>query len=146
MAYHYEYQRIQGPHLVCVPKSTLSNWMKELKRWCPALRAIKFHGSREDREYMMDNFFTAAAAAHDGKRPDKQIMNSAGELVDDNTENPRTWDVCVTTYEIANMEKKTLQRFAWKYLVIDEAVCYGRALFWCHLFFGRDRLIVFLPA
>ena len=78
--------------------------------------------------------------------PDKQIMNSAGELVDDNTENPRTWDVCVTTYEIANMEKKTLQRFAWKYLVIDEAVCYGRALFWCHLFFGRDRLIVFLPA
>lgn len=70
---------------------------------------------------MVDNFFTDAAAAHDGRRPEKQIMNAQGELVDDNTENPRTWDVCVTTYEIANQERKTLSKFAWKYLVIDEA-------------------------
>jgi SWI/SNF-related matrix-associated actin-dependent regulator of chromatin subfamily A member 5 len=123
MAYHHEYLKIQGPHLICVPKSTLSNWMNELKRWCPVLRVCKFHGSREDREYMVDNFFTNAAAAHDGKRPtDKpQIMNGAGELIDDNTDNPRTWDVCVTTYEVANAEAKTLQKFAWKYLIIDEA-------------------------
>ncbi len=121
MAYHYEYKRSQGPHLICVPKSTLSNWMKEIHRWCPALRVIKFHGSREDREEMVDNFFTNEAAAHDGRRPDKQIMNGSGELIDDNTDNPRAWDVCITTYEIANMERKTLQKFTWKYLVIDEA-------------------------
>jgi len=121
MAYFYEYRRCQGPHLICVPKSTLSNWMIELERWCPSLRVIKFHGSREDREYMVDNFFTNAAAAHDGRRPDKQIMNEKGELIDDNTDNPRTWDVCVTTYEIANMERKTFQKFTWKYLIIDEA-------------------------
>jgi len=116
MAYHFEFQRIQGPHLVCVPKSTLSNWMNELKRWCPSLRVIKFHGSREDREYMIDNFFTNEAAAHDGKRPDRQIMGENGELIDDNTDNPRTWDVCVTTYEVANTEKRTLQKFSWLYL------------------------------
>jgi len=121
MAYHFEYLRSQGPHLICVPKSTLSNWMKELDRWCPSLRPIKFHGSREDREYMIENFFTPQAAAHDGKRPEKQRMGEKGELIDDNTDNPRTWDVCVTTYEIANAEKKTLQKFAWKYLIIDEA-------------------------
>lgn len=122
MAYHWEFLKQQGPHLICVPKSTLSNWMNELKRWCPSLRAIKFHGSREDREYMVDNFFTNAAAAHDGKRPTlPQIMNNAGELIDDNSENPRTWDVCVTTYEVANAERKTLLKFTWKYLVIDEA-------------------------
>lgn len=122
LAYHYEYRRINGPHLVCVPKSTLSNWMNELRRWCPSLRAIKFHGSREEREYMVDNFFTAAAASHDGRRPDKpQIQDENGEWVDDNTETPRTWDVCVTTYEVANAERKTLQKFAWQYLVIDEA-------------------------
>ncbi|GAX14112.1 SWI/SNF-related matrix-associated actin-dependent regulator of chromatin subfamily A member 5 [Fistulifera solaris] len=121
MAYHYEYKRSQGPHLICVPKSTLSNWMKEIQRWCPALRVIKFHGSREDREEMVDNFFTNEAAAHDGRRPDKQIMNGSGELIDDNTDNPRAWDVCITTYEIANMERKTLQKFTWQYLVIDEA-------------------------
>jgi SWI/SNF-related matrix-associated actin-dependent regulator of chromatin subfamily A member 5 len=122
LAYHYEFRNSQGPHLICVPKSTLSNWMNELKRWCPAMRAIKFHGSRDEREYMIDNFFTNEAAAHDGKRPTRQIMNDAGELVDDNTETPRTWDVCVTTYEVANQERRLLQKFAWKYLVIDE-VC-----------------------
>jgi SWI/SNF-related matrix-associated actin-dependent regulator of chromatin subfamily A member 5 len=122
LAYHHEFLKIQGPHLICVPKSTLSNWMNELKRWCPVLRVIKFHGSREDREYMIDNMFTNAAAAHDGKRPDKpQIMDEKGELVDDNSDNPRTWDVCVTTYEVANNESKTLLKFAWKYLIIDEA-------------------------
>jgi SWI/SNF-related matrix-associated actin-dependent regulator of chromatin subfamily A member 5 len=121
MAYHWEYLRIQGPHLICVPKSTLSNWINELQRWCPCLRVIKFHGSREDREYMVDNFFTNEAAAHDGRRPDNQIMGEDGELIDDNTNNPRTWDVCVTTYEIANMERRVLQKFAWKYLIIDEA-------------------------
>ena len=121
MAYHYEFLRIQGPHLICVPKSTLSNWMNELKRWCPVLRVIKFHGSREDREYMIDNFFTNEAAAHDGRRPDRQIMGEDGEMMDDNTDNPRTWDVCVTTYETANTERRVLQKFAFKYLVIDEA-------------------------
>lgn len=121
LAYHWEYLRIQGPHLVCVPKSTLSNWMNELKRWCPSLRAIRFHGSREDREYMIEEHFNSKAASHDGKRPDKQIMDEHGQMVDDNSENPRHWDVCVTTYEMCNTERKTLGKFAWKYLVIDEA-------------------------
>ena len=85
------------------------------------MRPIKFHGSREEREYMIDNFFNNKAASHDGKRPDRQIMGENGELVDDNSDNPRAWDVCVTTYEVANQEKRTLAKFARKYLVIDEA-------------------------
>jgi len=122
LAYHYEYMKIQGPHLICVPKSTLSNWMNELKRWCPALRAIKFHGVKEDRQHIIDTCFTNAAAAHDGRRPDKQFLNrETGEMEDDNTENPRPWDVCVTTYEVCNTEKRSLGKFAWKYLIIDEA-------------------------
>lgn len=71
---------------------------------------------------MVDNMFNNDAAAHDGKRPGRQIMEGpGGELIDDNTDNPRPWDVCVTTYEVANAERKTLSKFAWKYLVIDEA-------------------------
>eukprot|EP00934_Nitzschia_sp_Nitz4_P002372 Nitzschia sp. Nitz4//scaffold15_size197535//114083//119000//NITZ4_001588-RA/size197535-processed-gene-0.80-mRNA-1//-1//CDS//3329537745//2367//frame0 len=121
LAYHWEYMKVQGPHLIAVPKSTLSNWMNELNRWCPSLRAIRFHGSREERERLVEEFFSKDAAAHDGKRPERQIMDEHGELVDDNSENPRQWDVCVTTYEVCNAEKKVLQRFPWKYLVIDEA-------------------------
>jgi SWI/SNF-related matrix-associated actin-dependent regulator of chromatin subfamily A member 5 len=70
---------------------------------------------------MIEDYFTPQAAAHDGKRPDKQIMDENGEMVDDNSDNPRRWDVCVTTYEVVNTERHTLQKFAWKYLIIDEA-------------------------
>ena len=99
LAYMYEFQNVQGPHLIVVPKSTLSNWMNELKRWCPSLRAIRFHGMREEREALAAEYFTNEAAAHDGKRPSKpQIRNpETGEMEDDNSENPRAWDVCVTT-------------------------------------------------
>lgn len=88
---------------------------------CPALRAIRFHGCKEEREALSEEYFTNEAAAHDGRRPTNQIVNEKGELEDDNSDNPRAWDVCVTTYEVANTEKKALGRFAWKYLVIDEA-------------------------
>jgi SWI/SNF-related matrix-associated actin-dependent regulator of chromatin subfamily A member 5 len=65
---------------------------------------------------MIEEQFNLQAAAHDGKRPDRQIMNEQGEMIDDNSDNPRGWDVCVTTYEVCNTERKALQRFAWKYL------------------------------
>lgn len=71
---------------------------------------------------MIQTYFTHAAASHDGKRPKNQAKNEeTGEMKDDNSDNPRTWDVCVTTYEVCNMERKALEKFPWKYLVIDEA-------------------------
>ena len=96
--------------------------MNELHRWCPCLRVIRFHGNKEDRAALVENSFTNQAAAHDGKRPGKQVMNEeTGEMEDDNTGNPRNWDVCVTTYEVCNTERKALEKFAWRYLIIDEA-------------------------
>jgi SWI/SNF-related matrix-associated actin-dependent regulator of chromatin subfamily A member 5 len=96
--------------------------MQELDRWCPSLRAIKFHGSKEERSHIASTYFTNDAACHDGKRPVKKIRNKdTGALEDDNSDNPRGWDVCVTTYEVCNFEKQALSKFAWKYLVIDEA-------------------------
>ena len=73
---------------------------------------------------MAAQMFHHEAATHDGRRPDKpqvRMEDEDGRLVDDNTDNPRPWGVCVTTYEVANMEKRNLQRFTWKYLIIDEA-------------------------
>jgi SWI/SNF-related matrix-associated actin-dependent regulator of chromatin subfamily A member 5 len=96
--------------------------MNELARWCPSLRAIRFHGNKDERTELVEEYFTNEAAAHDGRRPDKQVMNEkTGEMEDDNSNNPRSWDVCVTTYEVCNTEKRVLSKFAWKYLVIDEA-------------------------
>lgn len=35
--------------MVVAPKSTLGNWMNEIKRFCPILRPIKFLGNPEER-------------------------------------------------------------------------------------------------
>jgi SWI/SNF-related matrix-associated actin-dependent regulator of chromatin subfamily A member 5 len=53
LAYLMEYEGIRGPHLVMVPKSTLSNWCNEFARWCPDLRVIRFHGNKDERLEMM---------------------------------------------------------------------------------------------
>jgi len=97
LGYMMEYKNIRGPHIVLVPKSTLSNWMNEFARWCPSLRVVRFHGSREEREDFVQNVLKP----HDG---------------DD-----REWDVVVTTYEIANRERRSLSKFPWRYMIIDEA-------------------------
>jgi SNF2 family DNA or RNA helicase len=42
VAYLHEFRKIDGPHLVMVPKSTLSNWCNEFKRWCPVIRVLRY--------------------------------------------------------------------------------------------------------
>jgi SNF2 family DNA or RNA helicase len=49
LGYLREFRGITGPHMVIVPKSTLHNWLNEFKRWCPVIKAVKFHGNREER-------------------------------------------------------------------------------------------------
>ena len=93
-----EFQQIRGPHLVVVPKSTLSNWVNEFGLWCPSLRVVRFHGSKDERAEMINSVIRPAA------RPSE-----------------RNWDVCITTYEVCSAEKTALTKMAWRYLIIDEA-------------------------
>jgi SWI/SNF-related matrix-associated actin-dependent regulator of chromatin subfamily A member 5 len=93
-----EYQNDNGPHIIIVPKSTLSNWMNELARWAPTLTAVKFHGDKASRE---------------------ELINTV--LCPGQKNSERTWNVVVTTYEVCNIEKNVLIKFAWSYLIIDEA-------------------------
>ncbi|KAK4759252.1 hypothetical protein SAY87_022383 [Trapa incisa] len=92
MGYLHEFRRITGPHMVVAPKSTLGNWMNEISRFCPVLRAVKFLGNPEERRYIRDELLVA------GK-----------------------FDVCVTSFEMAIKEKSALRRFSWRYIIIDEA-------------------------
>jgi SWI/SNF-related matrix-associated actin-dependent regulator of chromatin subfamily A member 5 len=98
LVYMLEYQRVTGPHLIIVPKSTLSNWMNELARWAPTLTPVKFHGDKTSREEIVNNIL----------RPGQKDAD-------------RQWNVCVTTYEVCNIEKNVFNKFAWSYLIIDEA-------------------------
>ncbi|XP_039023132.1 ISWI chromatin-remodeling complex ATPase CHR11 isoform X2 [Hibiscus syriacus] len=92
MGYLHEYRGITGPHMVVAPKSTLGNWMNEIHRFCPVLRAVKFLGNPEERGYIREELLVA------GK-----------------------FDVCVTSFEMAIKEKSALRRFSWRYIIIDEA-------------------------
>ncbi|KAI3979650.1 hypothetical protein MKX01_013745 [Papaver californicum] len=92
MGYLHEFRGITGPHMVVAPKSTLGNWMKEIHRFCPILRAVKFLGNPDERKHIRENLMVA------GK-----------------------FDVCVTSFEMAIKEKSSLLRFSWRYVIIDEA-------------------------
>ncbi|XP_039128543.1 probable chromatin-remodeling complex ATPase chain [Dioscorea cayenensis subsp. rotundata] len=92
LGYLHEFRGITGPHMVVAPKSTLGNWMKEIRRFCPILRAVKFLGNPDERKHIRDELLVA------GK-----------------------FDVCVTSFEMAIKEKNALRRFSWRYVIIDEA-------------------------
>ena len=55
LGYLHEFRGITGPHMVVAPKSTLGNWMKEIQRFCPVLRAVKFLGNPEERVNLKSN-------------------------------------------------------------------------------------------
>ena len=76
---------------VIVPKSVVSNWMKEFAKWLPSLRVLMIGGTKEER----------AAQLKDVK---------AGNF-----------DVIVTSFEVVTIEKAALKKIQWRYMVIDEA-------------------------
>ncbi|OWZ18250.1 hypothetical protein PHMEG_0007693 [Phytophthora megakarya] len=91
LAYLREARGIEGPHIIIVPKSTVGNWMRELKRWCPSIKAFKFMGSKEERAVQRETVVK------------------------------KDFDALVLSYEVAIIEKSILQKIKWRYLLIDEA-------------------------
>ncbi|KAK2806796.1 hypothetical protein FQN50_005658 [Emmonsiellopsis sp. PD_5] len=83
---------ITGPHLICVPKSTLDNWKREFAKWTPEVNVLVLQGAKEERQKLISE-----------------------KLVDEN------FDVCITSYEMVLREKSHLKKFAWEYIIIDEA-------------------------
>jgi SWI/SNF-related matrix-associated actin-dependent regulator of chromatin subfamily A member 5 len=41
-----EFKKISGPHIVIAPKITLGNWMKEIQKWLPSIRAVKLAATK----------------------------------------------------------------------------------------------------
>ncbi|XP_052078522.1 chromatin-remodeling complex ATPase chain isw-1-like isoform X2 [Mytilus californianus] len=93
LGYLKHYKNISGPHLIVVPLSTVDNWVAEFNRWCPDFRVVVLRGNIDERKKWIKNVFK------DGK----------------------SWDVCITNYEKCVIEKASLKRVHWRYLVVDEA-------------------------
>lgn len=92
IAYLRHVCEIPGPHLIAVPKSTLDNWKREFEMWTPDINVLVLQGDKEERHRLINE-----------------------RLLDED------FDVCITSYEVVLREKSHLKKFAWEYIIIDEA-------------------------
>ncbi|KAK9340080.1 SNF2 family N-terminal domain-containing protein [Lipomyces starkeyi] len=83
---------VNGPHLIAVPKSTLDNWSREFARWIPDVNILVLQGHKEQRAELIN----------------ERLLTS-------------DFDVCITSYEMILREKSHLNKFAWEYIIVDEA-------------------------
>lgn len=88
-------KKVMGPFLVVAPLSTLPNWINEFKRFTPEVSVLLYHGPQAERAKLQ-----------------KQIRRPQGPL--------SMCPVVITSFEIAMIDRKFLQHFQWKYLIVDE--------------------------
>ncbi|KAL6222423.1 hypothetical protein ACLB2K_005815 [Fragaria x ananassa] len=92
---HLKSMGLDGPYLVIAPLSTLSNWINEISRFTPSIKAIIYHGNKKERDEIRR----------------KHMPKSVGP----------NFPIIVTSYEVALADaRRCLKHYNWKYLVVDE--------------------------
>ncbi|KAI9205646.1 putative helicase [Polychytrium aggregatum] len=90
---HLRENKVMGPFLVVSPLSTLDNWVNEIKRFAPSIPVLLYHGDPPTRAQLR-----------------KEQMGKFDER----------FPIIVTSFDISMRDRKHLQRYAWKYIVVDE--------------------------
>ncbi|KAJ3413204.1 hypothetical protein HDV05_008338 [Chytridiales sp. JEL 0842] len=90
---HLIEMKVWGPFLIVSPLSTLANWMSEIARFAPTLKAVLYHGHPTERAAIRKNRLS--------------ILNEDFPIV-------------VTSYEMVINDRKYLQKIRWKYIIVDE--------------------------
>lgn len=92
LAFMRETLKVKQPHLIVAPKSTISNWVNEFKKWAPFFKVVNLIPTIEFREHILTQ-----------------------EMI------PGFFDVCVTTYEGVLICGEQLLKHDFHYLIFDEA-------------------------
>lgn len=93
LAYLWEKKHNKGPFLCIVPLTTLhNNWKTELQKWVPQLTVTVYEGKPDDR---------------------KRIRETRLEAMN--------FNVLLTTFEYAMLDKRHLKKIEWEYIIVDEA-------------------------
>lgn len=92
---HLKGKGLDGPYMVIAPLSTLSNWVNEISRFAPSMKAIIYHGDRKQRNEIRLKYMPKAIGPN--------------------------FPIIVTSYEVAmNDSRRWLRHYKWKYVVVDE--------------------------
>ena len=91
MAFLKQYKKKNGYFIVVVPKSTMPNWNRELKLWCPTMNVIVLNPVKEERD---------------------EALKKIGK---------HKFEVLITSYEGVNICINKLKKIKWECLIIDEA-------------------------
>lgn len=89
-------QGVSGPFLCVAPLSTLPNWEREFQTFAPEIPIVLFHASKDDRPKLY------------------KLMKKH------KVRNHEVYPVIITSYEMCTIEFKFLNRWEWKYVVVDE--------------------------
>jgi ATP-dependent DNA helicase len=49
---HLKQNGVKGPFLIIAPMATLGNWKREVERWCPSMKSLLYHGTKDERAEM----------------------------------------------------------------------------------------------
>jgi len=93
LCYLMEHKKDNGPFMIIVPLSTMSNWENEFTRWAPSINKVVYNGQQKARQELWK----------------RRVQ-------------PRRFNVLLTTYEyiINPFDRSKLSSINWNYIIIDE--------------------------
>ncbi len=108
--------------MVIGPLSTLPNWVAEFQRWNPDMPVVLYHGSKQERQRIRTKQMPSGASMiWSSACPwQRRHLNRLRGCTFTGKPATNKFPVVVTSYEIVISDVKFLQKYNWKYVVVDE--------------------------